>query len=464
MWKKRRSAEKRMMFAIALPIMIQRITHHIMLLTDRAFVGNLDARYLSAVGNVMIPYNAMTFVFFAIATGLTVLVAQNVGRKDYQRAQRLSESAFFYLTLISSSLFLLWFFGAEKIFTLFGATGEVLRFSVGYVRIISVYLLFFGIEIATSSILEGVGTTRPIMVVGAIRSFFNIFLDWLLIFGYWGFPAMGLAGAALATLISNLIGCAILFYSLFLQGNLPFRINIKALFKPDWQPFRAIACLGIPSGVEIFLYQAGNLALVRLLNQIDEMAIGIYSLVTSVQTIPVLIYMGFAKATTTMVGQYWGEERFHDAKRIALYAQKLSVVTCAFMGVIFALIPGVLIRIFTPDPEVMARASQLLRISGILLIFQSSNIVSGHAIRATGDTKWMLYSQIYGTVFVVGFSALAIFSFKWGLLGIYLTTLFDELTRGIINFLRFYLGVNPLRKLPGLARILARKLGHERPC
>ena len=107
MWKKNRSAEKRMMFAIALPIMIQRITHHLMLLIDRAFVGNLDARYLSAIGNVMIPYNAMTFVFFAIATGLTVLVAQNVGRKDYQRAQELSQSAF-YLTLISTGLFLLW--------------------------------------------------------------------------------------------------------------------------------------------------------------------------------------------------------------------------------------------------------------------------------------------------------------------------------------------------------------------
>lgn len=462
MWKKNRSAEKRMMFAIALPIMIQRITHHLMLLIDRAFVGNLDARYLSAIGNVMIPYNAMTFVFFAIATGLTVLVAQNVGRKDYQRAQELSQSAFFYLTLISTGLFLLWFFGAEKIFALFGATGDVLRFSVVYVRIISIFLIFFGIEVAAGAILEGVGTTRPIMVVGVVRSVLNIFLDWLLVYGYWGFPAMGLEGAALATLIANLVGCAILFYSLFLQGNLPFRLEKKTLFKPAWRPFWEISRLGIPSGVEIFLYQVGNLVLVRFLNQIDAMAIGIYSLVISVQTIPVLIYMGFAKATTTMVGQYWGEERFADAKKIALYAQKLSVVTCAFMGMVFALIPRVLIRIFTPDPEVMARAAQLLRLSGVLLVFQSSNIVSGHAIRATGDTKWMLYSQIYGTIFVVGFSAFTIFYLEWGLMGLYLTTMFDELTRGIINFLRFYFGVNPLRKLPGFARVLRKKEGYQR--
>ena len=153
------------------------------------------------------------------------------------------------------------------------------------------------------------------MVVGVVRSVLNIFLDWLLVYGYWGFPAMGLEGAALATLIANLIGCAILFYSLFLQGNLPFPLERKALFKPEGRPVREIARLGIPSGVEIFLYQAGNLVLVRFLNQIDEMAIGIYSLVISLQTIPVLIYMGFAKATTTMVGQYWGEERFADAKK-----------------------------------------------------------------------------------------------------------------------------------------------------
>ena len=457
MRKKRRTVEKRMMFAIALPIMIQRITHHLMLLIDRAFVGNLDSRYLSAIGNVMIPYNAMTFIFFAIATGLTVLVAQNVGRKDYRRAQQLGQSAFFYVTLISTGLFLLWFVGAEKIFSFFGAAGDVLRFSTVYVRIISVYMIFFGIEVAAASILEGVGTTRPIMVVGVVRSFLNIFLDWLLIFGHWGFPAMGLEGAALATLIANLIGCAILFYSLFLQGNLPFPLERKALFKPEGRPFREIARLGIPSGVEIFLYQAGNLVLVRFLNQIDEMAIGIYSLVISLQTIPVLIYMGFAKATTTMVGQYWGEERFADAKKITLYAQRISVATCGFMGVIFALIPGTLIRIFTSDPEVLVRAAQLLRISGVLLVFQSSNVVSGHAIRATGDTKWMLYSQIYGTIFVVGFSALAIFHLEWGLLGLYLTTMFDELTRGIVNFLRFYFGVNPLKKLPGFSKVLIRR-------
>src|SRR5690606_40648266 len=72
------------------------------------------SRYLSAIGNVMIPYNAMTFIFFAIATGLTVLVAQNVGRKDYRRAQQLGQSAFFYLTLISTGLFLLWFRSEER--------------------------------------------------------------------------------------------------------------------------------------------------------------------------------------------------------------------------------------------------------------------------------------------------------------------------------------------------------------
>ena len=244
---------------------------------------------------------------------------------------------------------------------------------------------------AAGAILEGVGTTRPIMVVGVVRSVLNIFLDWLLVYGYWGFPAMGLEGAALATLIANLVGCAILFYSLFLQGNLPFRLERKALFKPEGRPFREIARLGIPSGVEIFLYQVGNLVLVRFLNQIDAMAIGIYSLVISVQTIPVLIYMGFAKATTTMVGQYWGEERFADAKKIALYAQKLSVVTCAFMGMVFALIPRVLIRIFTrPGGDGARPTSPALRGPG-LPVFQ---YCLSYAIRATGDTKWMLTADL----------------------------------------------------------------------
>lgn len=444
---KGRFAERRMIFAIALPIMVQKITNHLMLLVDRAFVGNLDSRYLAAVGNVMVPFNAMINTFFALATGLTVLVAHNVGRKDYTKARRLSQAAFFYFSLISTGLFLLWFFGADRIFSFFGVSGEVHQYSSVYARILSVYLIFFGIENAAASILQGVGATRPIMVSGVFRSVFNIFLDWLLIFGKWGFPALGLEGAALATVISNLIGVGLLFYSLFLRGNLPFRLSAKALFKPGWRLFRETARVGIPSGLEILLYQSGQMVLVRLLNEIDAMAIGIYTLVTSLQALPVLLYMGFAKATMTMVGQYWGEGRFAEAKGITFYALKVSVLTSTLGGLLFLLLPGVLLRLFTSDPEVLTRAVQLLRLSGILLVFQSSNIVAGHAIRATGDTKWMLYSQIYGTLFVLGFSSFTIFYLNWGLIGLYLTTMLDEFLRGIVNFFRFYLGYNPLKKL-----------------
>lgn len=444
---KRRFTERRLIFAIALPIMIQRITNHFMLLVDRAFVGNLDARYLAAVGNVMVPFNAMLNTFFALATGLTVLVAHNAGRRDYTKARRLSQAAFFYFSLISIGLFLLWFFGADRIFSLFGVSGEVRQYSSVYVRILSVYLIFFGIENAAASILQGVGATRPIMMSGVFRSVSNIFLDWLFIFGKWGFPALGLAGAALATVISNLLGVGLLFYSLFLRENLPFRLSLKALFQPGWRLFQETARVGIPSGLEILLYQSGQLVLVRLLNEIDVMAIGIYTLVTSLQNLPVLLYMGFAKATMTMVGQYWGEERFAAAKGIAFYALKVSVLTSALGGLLFLLFPGVLLQLFTTDPGVVTRAAQLLRISGILLVFQSSNIVAGHAIRATGDTKWMLYSQIYGTLFVLGFSSFAIFCLNWGLIGVYLTTMLDEFFRGIVNFFRFYLGYNPLKKL-----------------
>src|SRR5690606_13701927 len=116
--------------------------------------------------------------------------------------------------------------------------------------------------------------------------------------------------------------------------------------------------------------------------------------------------------------------RFAEAKGITFYALKVSVLTSALGGLVFLLFPGVLLRLFTTDPEVVTRAAQLLRVSGILLVFQSSNIVAGHAIRATGDTKWMLYSQIYGTLFVLGFSSFAIFYLNWGLIGVYLTTMF----------------------------------------
>ena len=442
--------KRRIIFAIALPITVQSVVMHFQLLVDRAFLGNVDARYLSAIGNVMIPYTALTFFFFSAATGLTVLVAQSIGRKDHAQASRLGQASFFYSTLFSSMLFLLWFFAAKPIFTLFGAKDAVLMDAVTFVRIISVSLVFLGLEVSMSSILQAAGQTRLIMVTGIIKSLLNVVLDWVLVFGHLGFPAFGLEGAAFATMISNIIGALFIVAFVLAKRSLPFRLSKREMLRPEWQLYRETLSVGLPSGFESLLWFAGQLVLMKLLNELDPMAVGIYSLVSGIQAIALMIYKGFASASLTMVGQYWGEAKFEEARGIGLYCQKLASGVSIAIGIALLLFPHFLAALFSHDAAVIDRAAPLLRLSAAFILFQVVNVVTGQSIRATGDTKWMLYSQVFGTAFVVGMSSFMIFGLGLGLAGMYIVMILDEMLRGIVNFIRFYTGKNPFRRfLPG---------------
>ena len=441
-----RRHQRNIIFAIALPITVQSVVTHVQLLVDRAFLGNVDARYLSAVGNVMIPYGALSFFFFSAATGLTVLLAQSIGRRDHAGAAKIGQASFFYSTLFSSLLFLLWFFAASPIFTLFGAKDEILTDAVTFVRIISVSLIFLGLEVSMSSILQAAGRTRLIMATGILKSLLNVALDWVLVFGNLGVPAMGLEGAAYATMISNILGALFIVAAALARKSLPFRLSKREMMKPEWQLYWSTLRIGLPSGFESLLWFAGQLVLMRLLNTLDPMAIGIYSLVSGIQAIALTIYRGFASASLTMVGQYWGDAKYAEARGIGLYCQKLATAVSVAIGITLLLFPHFLAGLFSHDADIIARAVPILRLSAAFILCQVVNVVTGQSIRATGDTKWMLYSQVFGTAFVVGMSSFMIFGLSLGLAGMYIVMILDEFLRGIVNFIRFYTGENPLAK------------------
>ncbi|HEX2954418.1 MAG TPA: MATE family efflux transporter [Bacillota bacterium] len=440
------SKQRKIIFSLALPIIIQNIVAHVQILFDRAFLGNLDVRYLTVVGNVMVPFEALLFFYFAAANGITILVAQNIGAKKFKRAQQLSESSYFYFTLISTGLFLFWIVGAKAVFSLLGVTGVILKEATVFTQILSVSLIFAGIDISSASILQGIGQTKPIMVFGIARSILNIVLDWLLIFGHMGLPAMGMEGAALATAIANVLGSIGLFMTAILSKKLPYRISIKGILSPKWRHCNHMLKLGLPSGLESLLYYTGLLVLTRLMNRIDDMAVGIFSLINGIQIIGVLIYLGFARASMTVVGQYWGEKNYREAKRSALYCLRLSYYITLTCSVIFLTFPHFLIGIFTTDTQVIDRAVPLLRFIAIFINFDVMNIMMGHAIRATGDTKWMLYTQIVGTLYVIALSSVMIINLNLGLWGMYIVMLSDEIIRAGVNFLRFVKGGNPFRR------------------
>jgi len=331
----KKRSEYNSIFNIALPIIIQGLVLQIQILIDKAFLGHLNSEYFSAVGNVLFPYFLTIESVHAIATGTTILVAQNIGAKKEFLSKTYSEVSFAYNTLLSLILFLIWFIFPENIFKLMGVKSPILEYSVRYVRFLSFSLVFLGADSTAGAILQGIGFTRPIMYVGFIKNLLNVLLDWILIFGKLGFPAMNLEGAALATSISEVTGGIILILMVLFSKKRTFKISVKNIIMAKFKHYTDVIKIGLPTGLESFTWHIGNLVLISFLNTLDKMATGIYTLIFHIEIVPYMIYLGIAKAAITLVGQKTGARDHGGAIDVGSMCLKYSIFICIACALVF---------------------------------------------------------------------------------------------------------------------------------
>jgi len=318
-----------------------------------------------------------------------------------------------------------------------GIRSPILEHCTSYMGVLSLSLLVLGPSASALAILQGFGLTRIIMLSGIAGNLLNILLDWVLIYGRFGFPTLEIAGAAWATVIANFVSAAIAITYVLKSPRMPLRLRLSLHLSGQLHSYRKVLQLGIPSGLEYFLWNAGNFVLVSYLNRLNPMYAGIYTLVFSIETVPLLIYMGLSNAGLTLVGQQTGAKSPRQARQTGLICLGFACVVCAVTAVVFCLFPRQLLGLFTDDPGTLTVSVPFLRFVSWILFPKAVNNVIGLCIRGTGDTRWMLFTQIFGTVFMIAGGYYLILGAGFGLPGIFITLLLDELLRSIANLCRF---------------------------
>ncbi len=434
-------------FHLALPLILQQLCLQLQIWIDRAMLGHVNAAFFAAIGNTSVPYHMVSSAITAICGGTAILVAQGIGARDHRQVRETAECSFLGSSLLSIAAFLFFLCCSDGLFRLMGVTSPILEYSTAYIRILSVSLLVLGASATATAIAQGLGYTGIILWAGIAGNLLNIVLDWLLIFGNWGFPALGIRGAALATVIANLLSSLLIILFVLRSPRIP--VVIRPLRSPagQLQQYRKVLALGFPSGLEYALWNLGNVVLVSLLNRQDAMAAGIYTLVFSIETVPLLIYMGFANAGLTLVGQQTGAKDPRQARRTGLTCLLFSVVVCLGVFVLFRAFPRQILSLFTDDAAILEQSVPYLSFVAWILFPKAVNNVMGLCIRGMGDTRWMLMTQIFGTVFMIGAGYSLILAAGLGLTGIFVTLLADEALRSIANLSRFLLGGSKHRSL-----------------
>ena len=234
-------------------------------------------------------------------------------------------------------------------------------------------------------------------------------------------------------MIAEYLGALYITYVFLTNKNLVTRPSLKGTLKAKLSTYLTSAKLGVNTALEDFAWNIGNLCLIRILNTINEFAAGIYSIIFGVEILAIVIVGAIGSSTMTLTSEASGRKDLAQYKGVCICAYGLCAIVAVVMIILSIIIPEQIVALFTKDNSVIATSSIYLLIVGINLFSKSANIIIGNGIRGSGNTKWMLYTQILGTIGIVIVAAFFVYICRLGITGVFLAVLVDEAVRAVIN-------------------------------
>jgi len=350
---------------------------------DMFWVSSLGTEAIAAVTLSGIIFWLAFAVSQVFAGGVQALVARAYGAGNAHKAGRVARDSLAAALVAGIGLALIAGSAPERWLRLLGATPEVAGAGAPYVRIMAVGFVASIALFTLSSIFRATGDMVTPLVLNGLSCGMNIALDPVLIFGLGPIPALGLAGAALASVLS--IFAAFLWgVSLVLRPGGGLHIPLRG--RPDVAALRDMLAVGIPSGMHYVLLSLTHMVMIRMmaaLGTTEVAAVGIGGRITQLSFLPC---MGIGAATATLVGQYLGAKRSADAERGVATALRANFLVTACIGFVYSCFPRVLLQIFTDDVQVLTMGAVYLRLYALGFLFVTATIVLTRVFQGAGDT------------------------------------------------------------------------------
>ncbi|MEW6080882.1 MAG: MATE family efflux transporter [Bacillota bacterium] len=389
---------RRHIVALAWPVAAEMALQTATQMVDMVMVGRLGPEAIAAVGlsfrPVFIPYAGV----LGFGAGVAAVIARHIGAGEHRQASRAAAQAILSFAMVAVAVSLGFFIWATRIMTLMGATGEVVDMGRLYLWGLSPGLGFLFLALTMTFALRGAGDTKTPLKVNALANVLNVFLNWVLIFGHLGFPALGLLGAGLATSIARTMA-AISLLVFMLRGSSGLNLLAADFARLDTNVIRRMLRIGLPAIVERLNLSTAQAVHLRIVAALGTTAVASATVASMVELISFMPAIGFSVAAATTVGQSLGASQPERAQAYAWESTRVCAVFMGFMGLLFGLFPGILVRAFTGDPVVAGQGAMLLRIVAFSQVFTGIGHTLAGALRGAGDTR---------TVFLVTVAA------SWG--------------------------------------------------
>ena len=411
-------------------------------MVDSLMVSSMGASAVAAVGLKTQPKFMGLALFFAMNVSVSALVARRRGEKNQRSANQILLVAILFVivaTVVISSACVMW---ANEIINFCGSAPETHEPAVIYYRIIMGCMIFNVLSMVINAAQRGSGNTMIAMRTNIVSNVVNIIANYLLIQGHLGFPALGIAGAAIATVFGTVIACIMSFASLFRRdGFVSIYYIMEQQIRPALEPVISIIKLGFSVFIEQILMRVGFMSTAMMAAKMGTNALAAHQVGMNILGLTFSFGDGMQVAAVALIGRSLGEGSPDKAKAYGKTCRMIGLGISCVLAVVYFFGGEWLYHLFFAEQEIVDIGVMIIRIMIIIVLFQVSQVIYMGCLRGAGDTT---YTAIASTISVtiIRTSASYFFGFVMGLgmAGIWMGILADQISRFLFASIRFKQG------------------------
>ncbi len=428
---------------MALPAMIESFFICFAGFVDSLMVSSLGPAAVAAVGLTTQPKFIGFAVFTAISVSLSALVARRLGEGEKDKANALLSTGLLTVVILASVIGFLFTFFASPIIKLCGSNADTHDSAVLYFKIIMGCMIFNCIQICVNSIQRGAGNTKITMRTNLTSNTVNMCFNYLLIGGKFGFPALGIRGAAIATVLGTIISCIMSLLSVCNKNcyvNFPYIIKNK--IKPRLVSFVNIIKIGYSIFLEQLLIRVGFLATAVMAADQGTGAMAAHQACVNVLSLSFAIGDGLQHAAVALIGRSLGEKDPDKAKEYGKKCHRIGGIMSIVFAVIFLLFSKWIMSLFFPEnPDIIDIGVSIMYVVTVTVLLQIRQCIYMGSLRGAGDTKYTAFISTFSvtvTRTIIGY--VCCYPLGMGIIGVWLGVLADQVTRFIMSGARYKKG------------------------
>lgn len=389
----------KLLVQMSLPMVISMLVQAMYNVVDSIYVSHVSENALTAVSMAFPIQNLMIAVACGIGVGMNALLSRNLGQKDYDAANDAADHGVL-LCGIGMVLFVLFgVFASGIFFRTQTDIGEIVTGGTTYISICTIasFGLFF--EILFERLLQSTGKTFYSMITQGVGAIVNIILDPILIFGYFGVPAMGITGAALATVIGQIVA---MFLGMYLHHAKNDEVLIQlSKFRPKKQVILAILEVGIPSMLMMAIGSVMSYGMNRILFTFSSTAVAVFGAYFKLQSFIFMPIFGMNNGIVPIIAYNYGYKKPQRITQTIKLGMICAVIYMTLGFAAFQIFPAQLLGFFDASPELLRIGVPALRIISISFLAAGFCIVAGSVFQSLGNGMYSLMVSVFRQLLVL---------------------------------------------------------------